>query len=96
MLPAGDVTQKMFNQVLGYLSRGDIMIEGANSNFHDTLRRYEQAEEKGIEMLDVGASGGIITIDKGYPMMVGGKQEPHLFLKICSNNVFRQRESLGL
>ncbi len=75
MLPAGEITENAFKEVSGLLRKGDIIIDGANSNFHDTLRRHEEAEKTGIEMLDVGVSGGIIAKERGYPMMVGGKKD---------------------
>jgi len=79
MLPSGDVTENAFKEVLGLLKEGDVIIDGANSNFHDTLRRHEQAAKKGVGMLDVGVSGGIIAAERGYPMMIGGKQEVYDF-----------------
>ncbi len=82
MLPSGLVTEEMFNRVLNLLNKGDIIIDGANSNFHDTIRRHKIAEEKGIEMLDVGVSGGIVAANRGYPMMIGGKKETYDFVKI--------------
>lgn len=77
MLPAGDVTESVFQELLLLLNKDDIIIDGANSNFHDTLRRYEEAEKKGINMLDVGVSGGIVAKDSGYPMMIGGGKEAY-------------------
>ncbi len=81
MLPAGDVTENVFQRVLGLLKEGDIIIEGANSHFSDSLRRHKQAEEKGIGMLDVGVSGGIIAATEGYPMMIGGNKDIYEFCK---------------
>ena len=75
MLPAGEVTENVFQEALALLERGDILIDGANSNFHDTMRRHKQAEDAGVGMLDVGVSGGIIAAERGYPMMVGGEEE---------------------
>jgi 6-phosphogluconate dehydrogenase len=75
MLPAGQVTETVFQEVLGLLEKGDILIDGANSQFQDTIRRAEQARGRGISMLDVGVSGGIIAADHGYPMMIGGSRE---------------------
>lgn len=79
MLPAGDITESFFKDTLELLSPGDIIIDGANSNFHDTIRRHKEAKKKGILMLDVGVSGGIIAADQGYPMMVGGSKEAYDF-----------------
>lgn len=81
MLPSGEVTETYFQKLLTQLKKGDIIIDGANSNFHDTLRRHKEAEAKGIEMLDVGVSGGIIAKGTGYPMMIGGKQKTFEYCK---------------
>ena len=79
MLPAGDVTESFFQRVLAIMKPGDVIIDGANSYFKDTLRRHKQAKEKGVEMLDVGVSGGIIAAKTGYPMMIGGEKETYKF-----------------
>ncbi len=81
MLPSGEVTENAFKEVLSLLKEGDILIDGGNSNFHDTLRRHQECEAKGVEMLDVGVSGGIIAASRGYPMMIGGKKETYEFAK---------------
>lgn len=75
MLPSGDVTEEHFQKLLNLLGKDDIIIDGGNSNFHDTLRRHKEAEAKGIKMLDVGVSGGIVAANTGYPMMVGGRED---------------------
>jgi len=59
MLPAGDVTENILGELIGLLSKGDIVVEGGNSNFRDTMRRAEMLGAKGIHMLDAGVSGGI-------------------------------------
>ena len=79
MLPSGKVTEDAFNEVLGYLEKGDILIDGANSNFLDTIRRHKMAEQKAIKMLDVGVSGGIVAAKRGYPMMIGGDESTYEF-----------------
>lgn len=81
MLPAGDITENTFQELKKLMENEDIIIDGANSNFHDTLRRHKETAEKGIDMLDVGVSGGIIAIETGYPMMIGGKREVYKFCK---------------
>jgi 6-phosphogluconate dehydrogenase len=75
MLPSGEITEKTFQEVLGYLKKGDIIIDGANSNFKDSIRRGAEAGKKGILMLDIGVSGGIIAAKRGYPLMIGGSKE---------------------
>lgn len=75
MLPAGDVTDDMIKTLSEKLSKGDIIIDGGNSNFKDTIRRGEELTSKGFQFIDVGTSGGIWGITEGYSMMVGGAKE---------------------
>jgi 6-phosphogluconate dehydrogenase len=77
MLPAGEVTENAFQDLLKLLKRGDIVIEGANSNFNDSIRRHKEAAKKGIEMLDVGVSGGVVAAKRGYAMMIGGSRQTY-------------------
>lgn len=75
MLPAGDVTEAHIKECMTLLAPGDVLIDGGNSNFNDTMRRAEMVEATGIHYVDVGTSGGIWGITEGYSMMVGGKAE---------------------
>lgn len=95
MLPSGEITESVFQEVKNILKKGDIIIDGGNSNFHDTLRRHKECEARGIEMLDVGVSGGIIAADKGYPMMIGGKEETYNYCKEIFES-FGINEGFGL
>lgn len=81
MLPAGKPTEDTFQKLLTLLKKGDIIIDGANSNFHDTLRRAKEATKKGIDMLDVGVSGGLVGAKEGYAMMAGGKKATYHYCK---------------
>lgn len=81
MLPSGEVTENAFSEVLGLLNKNDIIIDGGNSNFHDSIRRHKECEAKGVCMLDVGVSGGIVAVNTGYPMMIGGKQDVWEYVK---------------
>lgn len=72
MLPAGDATQQHIDQLLPLLSRGDILVDGANSWFQDTLRRAQQVTACGIHYVDAGVSGGIWGLENGYCIMAGG------------------------
>lgn len=72
MLPAGDVTESALNELGGLLSKDDVIVEGGNSNFRDTVRRAETLAAKGIHMLDAGVSGGIWGLKEGYSLMIGG------------------------
>ena len=70
MVPAGAV-EGTIEQLAPLLSRGDIVIDGGNSNFRDSLRRAETLEARGIEFVDVGTSGGIWGLTAGYCLMIG-------------------------
>src|SRR6266704_2144840 len=71
MVPAGAV-ESTIKHLVPHLSRGDILIDGGNSNFHDSLRRAEALKKQGIEFVDVGTSGGIWGLTLGYCLMIGG------------------------
>src|SRR6266704_4943761 len=72
MVPAGAPVDNTLDQLVPHLSRGDIVIDGGNSNFRDTLRRGEALKQQGIEFVDVGTSGGIWGLELGYCLMIGG------------------------
>jgi 6-phosphogluconate dehydrogenase len=72
MVPSGDVTEQVILEVMEYLSSGDIVIDGGNSNFHDTQRRAAHLSSKSLRFLDAGTSGGIWGLKVGYCLMVGG------------------------
>ncbi len=72
MVPAGDPTEQTIEALVPSLSKGDIIIDGGNSNFHDTMRRAASLAKRGIEFVDSGTSGGIWGLENGYCLMVGG------------------------
>ena len=74
MLPAGDVTEQILQDVLETLSPGDVVIDGGNSYYKDTLRRHVSVEAKGVNFMDVGVSGGLLAAEIGYCTMVGGEK----------------------
>ncbi|HEU5186315.1 MAG TPA: decarboxylating 6-phosphogluconate dehydrogenase [Gemmatimonadaceae bacterium] len=71
MVPAGEPVESTIDELVPHLSRGDIVIDGGNSNFRDTLRRAQALEARGIEFLDVGTSGGVHGLANGYCLMIG-------------------------
>src|SRR5215213_3659378 len=75
MLPAGAITHTTIVELSGLLDAGDILIDGGNSYFHDDVAHAEMLREKGIRYLDVGTSGGIWGLERGYCMMIGGDRE---------------------
>ncbi|MBI4037575.1 decarboxylating 6-phosphogluconate dehydrogenase [Candidatus Curtissbacteria bacterium] len=81
MLPAGEATEEILTEVGKYVDQGDIVIDGGNSKYSDTQRRYESFKNKGIKFLGIGVSGGIIAAKEGYPLMVGGNREAYLGVK---------------
>lgn len=75
MLPAGDITEQVIDQLAGLLAVGDVLIDGGNSNYKDTMRRAASLADKGIYFVDSGTSGGIWGLSEGYSLMVGGRPE---------------------
>ena len=75
MLPSGEATEGAFADLLGLLSAGDLVIEGGNSRYTDSIRRAGQAEERGLRFLDCGVSGGVWGLEEGYCLMVGGPED---------------------
>lgn len=72
MVPAGAPVDETIAALLPHLARGDVVIDGGNSNFRDTLRRGRELAAHGIELVDAGTSGGIWGLENGYCEMVGG------------------------
>jgi 6-phosphogluconate dehydrogenase len=75
MVPSGSPTEKTVQTLAQHLQKGDAIIDGGNSYFKDDVRRSEDLKPKGIHYLDVGTSGGVWGIDRGYCMMIGGPKE---------------------
>jgi 6-phosphogluconate dehydrogenase len=76
MIPAGKVTEDAFRQLLGIADEGDTIVDGGNSNFRDSKRRYVEAGQRGIHFVDAGVSGGVWGLEVGFCLMVGGDDEP--------------------
>lgn len=74
MVPSGDPTENTINALAEHLSSGDIILDGGNSNYKDTMRRAATLREKGLYFVDVGTSGGVWGLTEGYSMMIGGDQ----------------------
>ena len=75
MLPAGAPTEDTVSALGGFLTAGDLVVDGGNSYFRDTMRRAEDLAGRGILMVDAGVSGGIWGLEEGYGLMVGGEPE---------------------
>jgi 6-phosphogluconate dehydrogenase len=75
MVPAGDPTQKTIDTLLGLLEAGDMIVDGGNSHFTQSVARHSLCAEHQIQFVDVGTSGGVWGLEVGYCMMVGGDNE---------------------
>ncbi len=75
MVPAGDPTEHTVMELARRMANNDIIIDGGNSYFKDDVRRANALKEKGIRYLDVGTSGGVWGIERGYCMMIGGEEQ---------------------
>jgi 6-phosphogluconate dehydrogenase len=75
MVPAAFVDSTL-EQLAPLLSKGDIVIDGGNSHYHDDIRRAKPLAERGIHYVDVGTSGGVWGLERGYCQMIGGEPEP--------------------
>jgi 6-phosphogluconate dehydrogenase len=76
MVPSGDVTESVFQELLGLADPGDTIVDGGNSYFRDSLRRHDDAKARGVHFVDVGVSGGIWGLEVGFCLMAGGEDEP--------------------
>ena len=75
MLPAGEITENQIKDLVPMLNKGDIVIDGGNSNYKHSMRRGQFLAEHGIEFMDCGTSGGIWGLENGYCLMYGGSKE---------------------
>ncbi|MCL4504982.1 MAG: decarboxylating 6-phosphogluconate dehydrogenase [Chloroflexi bacterium] len=75
MVPSGDVTEQMVEKLIGLLEPGDALVDGGNSNWKDSKRRYALCKARGIQFMDEGTSGGVWGLQVGYCLMIGGDVE---------------------
>lgn len=75
MVPAGKITHDVITQLINELSPGDTIIDGGNSYYRDDLKHAASAKQKSVNFLDVGTSGGVWGLERGYCLMIGGDQE---------------------
>jgi len=81
MLPQGQPTQDTIDILVPLLSPGDVILDGGNANYKETLSRADALAEHGIVLMDVGISGGIWGLSEGYTLMVGGNKEAFIELE---------------
>ena len=75
MVPAGDITDETICWLRDNMGKGDLVIDGGNSNYQDSIRHGEELADKGIGFIDCGTSGGVWGLENGYSLMVGGTDE---------------------
>ena len=75
MLPAGALTEETIDEIAGIARPGDILIDGGNSYYKDDIRRAKALRDKGLDYVDIGVSGGVWGLQRGYCMMIGGDAE---------------------
>jgi 6-phosphogluconate dehydrogenase len=75
MVPAGQPVDDTISKLKPLMSKGDIFIDGGNSNYKESQRRYAQLKAEGFEFVDVGTSGGVWGLQEGYSMMIGGDED---------------------
>ena len=81
MLPAGEATESLVQQMRTLLEPGDVLVDGGNSYYKDSMRRGAELAGAGIRFVDAGVSGGIWGLDEGYTLMVGGADEAFAALR---------------
>ncbi|MBL7163476.1 MAG: decarboxylating 6-phosphogluconate dehydrogenase [Anaerolineales bacterium] len=92
MVPAGKPTEMTVQALGDLLSEGDIVIDGGNSNYKETMQRAEMLKGKGIFFVDVGTSGGVWGLKEGYSMMVGGEDEAVEFIRPILESLAPEKE----
>jgi 6-phosphogluconate dehydrogenase len=75
MVPAGTITERTINDVAEVFEEGDVIIDGGNTHYHDDIRHAVLLREKGIHHVDVGTSGGVWGLERGFCLMIGGEQD---------------------
>jgi 6-phosphogluconate dehydrogenase len=81
MVPQGKPVDDTIAKLEPLLKPGDILIDGGNSNYKDTMRRHDEIAAKGFQFVDVGTSGGVWGLKEGYSLMIGGDKEPVEYLR---------------
>jgi 6-phosphogluconate dehydrogenase len=75
MVPAGDITSQTISALADVFEAGDVIIDGGNTHYHDDIRHAKELAEKGIHHVDVGTSGGVFGLERGFCLMIGGEDD---------------------
>jgi 6-phosphogluconate dehydrogenase len=75
MVPAGEITSQTIRAVADVFEQGDVIIDGGNTHYHDDIHHARELAEKGIHHVDVGTSGGVYGLERGFCLMIGGEQD---------------------
>jgi 6-phosphogluconate dehydrogenase len=75
MVPAGEITSQTIKSVAEVFEPGDVVIDGGNTHYHDDIRHANELREKGIHHVDVGTSGGVYGLERGFCLMIGGEDD---------------------
>ncbi|MBI4004564.1 decarboxylating 6-phosphogluconate dehydrogenase [Candidatus Roizmanbacteria bacterium] len=81
MLPAGDATQAVLDEIAEIVDQNDVVVDGGNAYYKDTQLRYESFKNKRVRFLGIGVSGGVVAAETGYPLMVGGDKSAYEEIK---------------
>jgi len=92
MVPAGKPTEMTVGALGELLGNGDIVIDGGNSNYKETMQRAEMLKGKGIFFVDVGTSGGVWGLSEGYSMMIGGEDEALEYIRPILETLAPEKE----
>ena len=96
MVPQGKPVDETIAKLEPLLNKGDILIDGGNSNYKDSQRHYKEVTAKGFQFVDVGTSGGVWGLKEGYSMMIGGDKEAvELSAADLRDAGARERQGLG-
>jgi 6-phosphogluconate dehydrogenase len=87
MLPAGEITENVTQELVKLLGEGDAVIDGGNSYYRDDIRRAKDGKQQGVVHMDCGTSGGVWGLERGYCLMIGGEEETFTRLKPIFSSV---------
>ena len=76
MVPAGEITQAAVDGLAAHLEPDDVIIDGGNSSYRDDIARAASVRDRGIHYIDIGTSGGVWGLDRGFCLMIGGEDDP--------------------